>query len=169
MAHDTPGASSDSVRRRGLVRAPQDLLGGSSLVALALFALWASKDLGVGRLRAVGPGMLPRVIAMLVGLAGVALVAASLVKEGDPLGRWSVRAPLFVCLGAVGFALTIRSPGLVVAGPLVALVSGAASRETRFKELVVFAIAITAFCIALFRYALHLPIPILVIPGLVTI
>jgi hypothetical protein len=48
-------------------------------------------------------------------------------------------------------------------------VSGAASEETRPKELVVFAIAITAFCIALFRYALHLPIPILILPGVVTI
>jgi hypothetical protein len=33
----------------------------------------------------------------------------------------------------------------------------------------VFAVLITAFCVGLFRYALHLPIPILILPGIVRI
>jgi len=33
----------------------------------------------------------------------------------------------------------------------------------------VFALVITAFCVGLFRYVLHLPVPVLVLPGLVTI
>jgi putative tricarboxylic transport membrane protein len=138
-----------------------------SLVALAVFARWASAELEPGTLRSMGPGMLPRSIAVLVGVTGLALVVLSFLKEGDPLGRWPLRGPFFVALGVVAFALTIRSVGLAVAGPLVALVSGGASAETRWKELAIFAIAITAFCIGLFRYALHLPIPILVLPGFV--
>ena len=47
--------------------------------------------------------------------------------------------------------------------------SGAASPETRPVELVVFAVVMTAFCIGLFRYALGLPIPVLILPGVVTI
>ncbi len=166
----TDDARSGSPARRGArVRAPQDLVAGASLIALALFALWASRDLGGGRLGTPGPGLLPRAVAALVGLAGAGLVAASFVRRGEVLARWSLRGPLFVTLGVVGFALTIRTPGLAVAGPLVALVGGAASPETRFRELLVFALAITAVCIGLFRYLLHLPIPILVLPGLVTI
>jgi hypothetical protein len=138
-----------------------------SLVALAVFARWASAELDPGTLRSIGPGMLPRNVAALVGLSGLALVVLSFVKHGDPLGRWPLRGPFFVALGVVAFALTIRSVGLAVAGPLVALISGGASPETRWRELAVFAIAITAFCIGLFRYALHLPIPILVLPGFV--
>jgi hypothetical protein len=49
------------------------------------------------------------------------------------------------------------------------MVTGAASPETRFRELGIFALAMTALCVVLFRYLLHLPIPILVIPGVVTI
>ena len=154
-------------RRR--IRAPQDFAAGVSLVALSAFALWASADLVQGRLGALGPGMLPRAIAVLLGLVGAALVAGSFVWKGDPLARLSLRGPLFVVLGVVGFALTVRSPGLVVAGPLVVMVSGAASPETRYRELVVFALVITAFCVGLLRYVLHLPVPILVLPGLVTI
>ena len=166
----TEDARSVSPARRGRrVRAPQDLAAGASMIALALFALWASRDLGGGRLVAPGPGLLPRGVSVLIGLVGAGLVAASFVHRGEALARWSLRGPLFVTLGVVGFALTIRAPGLAVAGPLVAMVGGAASPETRFRENLLFAVGMTIVCIVLFRYLLHLPIPILVLPGLVTI
>jgi hypothetical protein len=149
----------------GRVRAPRDLLAGASLLALGLFALWASSPLDVGTRRAMGPGMLPRYAALAVGAAGLLLVVASLLKRGEGLGRWPVRGPLFVSLAIVAFALTIRTVGLALAGPLVVIVSGAASDESRPKELVIFAIVMTAFCIGLFKYALGLPIPVLLLPG----
>jgi hypothetical protein len=151
------------------VRGPQDVFAGASLLALALFALWASAELDAGTLRAMGPGMLPRATAILLGVSGLALVGFGLFKPGEPAARPGWRGPLFVCLAVVGFALTIRTVGLVVAGPLVAIVSGGASPETRPRELVVFAVVITAFCVGLFRYALGLPIPILILPGIVRI
>ena len=159
----------ESVRGGGRVRSPRDLVAGASLVALAAFALWAGADLDTGQLRAVGPGMLPRAVAALVGIAGLGLMVASFLKSGEALGRWALRGPVFVTLGVVAFGLTIRSPGLVVAGPLVVLVGGAASPEMRPRELAVFAVLVTAFCIGLFRYALGLPIPVLHLPGIFTL
>lgn len=165
MPQETPREPAAPVRR--LVRAPRDLLAGASLVALALFALWAGAGLEGGTLRAMGPGMLPRAVALAVGAAGVVLVALSLLRDGEALGRWPLRGPVFVSLAIVGFALTIRAVGLAVAGPLVVIVSGAASPESRPRELVVFAVVLTAFCVGLFRYALSLPVPVLILPGLV--
>jgi putative tricarboxylic transport membrane protein len=169
MTQDVPQLSSTPAPKRGRIRAPQDLIAGVSLMVLALGALWAAGDLSTGRLGAPGPGLLPRVVAVLVGAVGAALVSVSFLRQGEVLERWSLRGPLFVCLGVVAFALTIRAPGLCVAGPLVVMVTGAASPETRFRELALFALAMTAICVGLFRYLLHLPIPILVIRGLVTI
>lgn len=169
MAEDAGVGPPPAQRRSGLVRAPQNLAAGLCLLAVAGFALWASAGLPRGSLRAVGAGMMPRGVALLIAVAGAGLVAASLVRHGEALERWAWRGPLFITLAVVAFALTIRSPGLVVAGPLVAIVGGAASPETRPKELLVFGVVITAFCIGLFRYVLHLPIPVLVLPGVVTI
>jgi putative tricarboxylic transport membrane protein len=151
------------------VQAPQDLVAGVSLLAVSLFALWAASPLDAGRLSTPGPGLLPRVLAVMLGGAGVWLVVLSLVRPGESLGRWPVRGPLFIALSVVAFAVTIRTPGLAVAGPAAILVSGAASPETRWRELAVFAVAVTAGCIALFRTLLHLPIPIFVIPGWVVL
>jgi putative tricarboxylic transport membrane protein len=151
------------------VRAPRNLAAGLGLMAVAAVALQATARLDVGRLRAMGPGMLPRSVAALVGLSGLLLVAASFLRDGPPLGRWRLRGPLLVSLAVLGFAATIRSVGLVVAGPLVVFVGGAAAPDFRWKELVVFAVVVTAGCVALFRYALGLPIPVLVLPGIVTL
>ena len=147
--------------RRGWNRSPRE--------QLAAFALQATAHLDAGTLRGLGPGMLPRTVAAVVGVIGLAIVARALVRRGPPLGRWPLRGPLFVSLAIVAFALTIRTVGLAVAGPLVVLVGGLASPESRPRELVVFALVMTAACVGLFRYALGLPIPVLVIPGVVTL
>jgi putative tricarboxylic transport membrane protein len=161
-----PPAPAPAPRRTWLTK---DLLAGTVLVVIAASALFASAGLPSGTLRSVGPGALPRGLAIIVLLAGLAFVAAALARGGEPVGRWPLRGAVFIVLSLVAFALTIRSVGLAVAGPAIVIVSGAASSDTRPVELLVFALVLTAACIGLFRFALQLPIPVLHVPGLVTI
>lgn len=165
MDVDAPAAPAAPTPPRGRVRSPRDLLAGACLVALALLALGTGARLDGGSLRAMGPGMLPRAVALCLLVAGLALVAFSFFRDGAALGRWPLRGPLFVSLAVVAFSLTIRSVGLALAGPLVVVVGGLASEETRPRELVVFALVMTALCIGLFRYVLGLPIPVLRVAG----
>ena len=99
---------SEPPRHRGPVRAPQSLAGGILLIALAALALWLTRDLDQGTLNAMGPAMLPRWLAIGVGLSGLALLAFAFIKEGDALERWSLRGPVFVIGAILAFALTIR-------------------------------------------------------------
>jgi hypothetical protein len=162
------GISGAPPERRRAIRSPQDFAGGVALLVIAGVALWATRDLG-GRFFGVGPGLLPRGVATLLGLIGLVLVTTSFLKDGEALGRWPLRGPILVFVAVMSFALTVRTVGLAVAGPLVALIGGAASPETRFKELIIFAIVVTALSIGLFRYVLNLPIPILIIPGILVV
>lgn len=155
--------------RQGSGRAPQNLVAGLTLIALAALALWLTRDLPQGTLRAMGPAMLPRWLAVAVGLCGLALVVTGLLKAGDALERWSLRGPALVILAILAFALTIRpfslgpvtTPGLglLFAGPLAIFISGFASPEARPRELVILALALTAACMELFGDMLNLPIP----------
>jgi putative tricarboxylic transport membrane protein len=165
---EASGVSGAPTERRRAIRSPQDFAGGLALLVIAGIALWATRDLG-GPLFGVGPGLLPRGVATLLGLIGLVLVATSLLKDGEALGRWPLRGPVLVFIAVLSFAFTVRTVGLAVAGPLVALIGGAASPETRFKELIIFAIVVTALSIGLFRYVLNLPIPILIIPGILVL
>jgi putative tricarboxylic transport membrane protein len=144
------------------IQAPQDFVAGTSLVLLAVLALWASKDLVYGRITP-GPGCFPGAGADGAGHRPGAGVAR-LPPEGEA-SRWRLRGPFFVSVAVLAFALTIRTPGLAVAGPLVVMVSGGASPETRWRELAIYAVVITVACVLLFRTLLRLPVPILVIPG----
>ena len=169
MPGETEPVAESTATRRGAIRAPQNFVAGLALLATAAVAFAGASELGSGRFYAVGPGLLPRGVATLLAVLGGALLVGSLLKDGDPLGRWPLRGPIFVFLGVAAFALSIRTVGLAVAGPLVAMISGAASPETRPKELIAFAIVVTGLSVGLFRYVLNLPIPILIIPGILVL
>jgi len=169
VGDETSPRAEEPTRSRIRIRSPSDLLAGSWLLALAAFALWAGRGLDAGSLRAMGPGMIPRGVALTIAGVGLLLVGLSLLKDGGSLGRWPLRGPLFVTLAMLAFALTIRTVGLAVAGPLVVVVGGAASPESRPRELVIFGLVMTALCVGLFRYLLSLPIPVLIIPGVITL
>jgi Tripartite tricarboxylate transporter TctB family len=222
------------VSRIGPIRAPQNFFAGLALMGIAAFAIWATSDLSQGTLRAMGPAMLPRWLAIGVGLCGLGLAILSLFSSGDPLrlsdyaavitfaivlsvaaiaarivdavfyggtqgsnaffytvivlfygtillmfittfrnSGWlearGLRGPFFIVAGILSFAITIRLFGLVVAGPLAMIIGGYGTPEVREKEIIIFAAIMTAFCVGLFRYVLNLPIPILIIPGVIHI
>jgi hypothetical protein len=152
-------------RPGGFVRSPQNFFAGLALIAVAAFAFWAVSDLPQGTLRVIGPSMLPRWVAILIGAGGVILVVTGLIADGEPLERWHLRAPFFICAGLILFAITIRSFGFIIAAPLAMIVCGFATPEVRRLELAVFAAAMTAFSLILFVYFLEQPIPVLRIPG----
>lgn len=218
----------------GRIRAPQNFFAGLGLIAISAFAIWAVSDLSQGTLRAMGPAMLPRWLAIAVGLCGLGLAVLSLFSAGDKLrtsdysaflvfavllgiafisasiinaifydgsqraniffytiiilfygtilmmfiatfsrNTWleslGLRGPFFIVAGILSFAITIRLFGLMVAGPLAMIIGGYATSEVREKEIIIFAAVMTALCVGLFRYLLNLPIPILIIPGVIYI
>lgn len=224
--------STGSSRPQGRIRDQQNFVGGLGLLGFVLVGWIASENLALGGLSSLGPGMLPRVVLLLIAAVGVAMLVGSFLSEGPRvrladfsaliavaalvvaavvlgtiaaagglremfglpafaivfcllyaatliglliynkrvpgwLDRSGLRGPLFVVGGLLAFALTVRDVGLLVAAPLLAVISGAASHETRFGELIVFAIGMTLLCVGVFKYALNLPIPILVIPGVI--
>ena len=138
----------------------QDFAGGLVIIAVAGFAFWQASDLPIGTLGGMGPGMLPRSLAVLFGLLGTLLLVGSILSDGPPLGRWSIRGPLLVLAGVVAFGLTVRPLGLIVAGPLAIVIAALASDEVRWGETIPFGALMTAFCIGLFKFALGLPIPL---------
>jgi hypothetical protein len=226
--------SAPQAGRLGFIRAPQNFFAGLALIGIAAFAIWATGDLSQGTLRAMGPAMLPRWLAIGVGMCGLALAVLSVFSSGDPLrlsdyaavvtfavvlgiaaiaarvvnavfyggtqgsnaffytvivlfygtillmfittfrsSGWlearGLRGPFFIVAGILSFAITIRLFGLVFAGPLAMIIGGYATPEVREKEIIIFAAIMTAFCVGLFRYVLNLPIPIIIIPGIIHI
>lgn len=153
----THGTELDRDGRQFGIRNPQDFFGGLALVILALVALWATRELPGQQGFAFGPGTSPRLFAVLLGLVGAGIMVHGLLVLGPPLERWAIRGPLFVTAAVMVFAATIRPLGLVIATFLLVVVSAFGTAEVRWKETVIWAIALTAFCSVLFPYGLNLP------------
>jgi hypothetical protein len=141
------------------IKSGQDYIGGIILMALALFALWASSDLQGMRGFSFGAGTAPRMFGgLLVALsAGIALTG--LLNEGPALAHYSWRGPLFVMCAILFFALAIRPLGLVVSAFVSFMIAALGSHETRWGEAAIVGACLTIGCALLFPYVLGLPMP----------
>lgn len=142
------------------VRGPQDFIGGIALIAVAIFALWASSDLQGMHGFSFGAGTAPRMFAVLLLGLGAAVTITGLVTDGAHLAHYSWRGPLFVSLGILSFAVSIRPLGLLVSGLASFLISALGTPETRWTETIIVGVLLTAFCSFLFPYGLGLPMPL---------
>jgi len=144
-------------RKSAVIRNPQDFYGGLALVGLALFALWASRDLPGMHGFAFGPGTAPRLFAILLGIIGAAVAAIGFFTKGPRLEHYAIRGPLFITASILVFAATIRPLGLVISSFATIVVCAAATSEVRWIETIIWAAVLTLFCSLLFPYGLNLP------------
>jgi putative tricarboxylic transport membrane protein len=143
------------------IRGPQDFVGGLAMVAIALFALWASSDLQGMHGFSFGAGTAPRMFAVLLLGLGIAVTVVGLVADGEHITTYAWRGPLFVSLSILSFALAIRPLGLIVSAFASFLIAALGTPETKWKETIIVGICLTAFCSLLFPYALGLPLQML--------
>ncbi len=142
------------------VHGPRDYFGGLALLALALFAIWASSDLPGMHGFAFGPGTAPRLFSLVLGGAGVMVAVIGLFAEGPGLERFAIRGPLFITVSTIVFAIMIRHFGLVIASFVSIVVSALGSSESKWLETILWGAFLSAFCAVLFPYVLNLPMPL---------
>ncbi len=140
------------------IRNARDFYGGLVLIAIAAFAWWTTGDLAGSKGLTFGPGTAPRLFAGLLALAGVTVTLLGLLTDGPEVSRYAARGPLLVFASVLVFAGTIKPLGLVIATFITILVASVASAETRWRDILPWAAALTAFCAILFPYGLGLPL-----------
>jgi putative tricarboxylic transport membrane protein len=139
------------------VRAPQDFYGGLTLIALALFAIWAGSDLPGQHGFSFGPGTAPRIFASLLAVAGAIVAVGGLMADGPKIEGFAIRGPALICAGILFFSLAIRPLGLIATSYVTFMITIMATPEIRWRESLIAAAVMTAFCVALFVYLLQLP------------
>ena len=137
-----------------------DLAFGVFLVAVAAIALTATWNLRGGTASDMGPGYLPRAVALLLLGFGLVFSLRGLRRGGAGLAPVQAR-PVLVVLGAVAtFAGTVEQLGLALASLLTIVLAGFASREHRLLEGIVFGVVLAAAAVLLFIKVLALPVPV---------
>jgi putative tricarboxylic transport membrane protein len=154
---DTPSHEAGKSILPKWIKGPEDFIGGVALMAVALFALWASRDLQGMRGFSFGAGTAPRMFSVLLLALGFGVMLIGLLSKGPPLQKYHWRGPFFVSLAILSFAVAIRPLGLVLSAFSSFLIAAIGSPETRWMEAVIVGALLTLGCSLLFPYALGLP------------
>ncbi len=143
----------------GLLRVqnPQDVYGGMALILLSLIAFVASNDLPGMRGFAFGPGTAPRLFAFTLAIMALGVVIGGLLTQGPQISGYKLRGVIFIIGAILVFAATIRPLGLVIASFATMVICAAAADDVKWRETLIVAICVTAFCSVLFPYGLNLP------------
>lgn len=139
------------------VQNQQDVYGGMALILISLVAFVASNDLPGMRGFAFGPGTAPRLFAFTLALLAIGVVVTGLLTAGPDVTPYKIRGVFFIIGAILCFAATIRPLGLVIASFSTMLICAAAADDVKWRESLIVAVVITAFCSVLFPYGLNLP------------
>jgi hypothetical protein len=130
------------------------------LVALGALAFALASPLSVGTAAAMGPGYVPRGLAIIIMIYGVALGVRALFTGAVPFPGVEIR-PLLLILGSVAlFAVLLPVAGLALTSFALVLCAGYAAYDVRQRENAISALILAAFGVVLFVVALGLPIPV---------
>ena len=136
---------------------PQDFYGGMALILLSLIAFVASNDLPGMRGFAFGPGTAPRLFAFTLAILSLGVVIMGVLSPGPHVTPYKLRGVIFIIGSTLAFAATIRPLGLVIASFATMVICAAAAGDVKWRETVIVAACVTAFCAVLFPYGLSLP------------
>jgi putative tricarboxylic transport membrane protein len=79
------------------------------------------------------------------------------MADGPKIEGFAIRGPALICAGILFFSLAIRPLGLIATSYVTFMITIMATPEIRWRESLIAAAVMTAFCVALFVYLLQLP------------
>lgn len=140
----------------------KDLGAGTLFLAIGLFFTlnaWFKLPIGTGY--PVGPGFFPIALGILLCGFGIGMILKARHAGATGLGAISVRGLPLIVLAVLFFALTIERLGALPALLVSTFLAAMAPSDADWKSATVIALALTAFCVVIFIYALGLPYPVI--------
>lgn len=143
------------------IRNGQDFATGLFFILIGLGAYWVAIDYPMGTAMRPGTGVLPKALAWLLVGTGLILAVKSFLADGPRLTGWAWQPAIMITIATVAFALLVDRLGLVLTMLVSMTLAALGTPETRWREYVLFAIFMVALGVAIFIYALGMPIPVL--------
>ena len=137
-----------------------DLAFAVFLVALGALAEALAADLAIGTAASMGPGYVPRGLALLLMIYGAVLGVRALFtgRQAFPAIAWR---PLAMIGASVAlFAVLLPVAGLAITSFAVVACAGFAAYDVRLRENALLGLALAIFAVLLFVTLLGLPIAV---------
>lgn len=143
------------------IKAEKDFIAGLFYIVIASIFLWIGRDYKLGVASRMGPGYFPLVLGWILFGFGIISVIRSFFKEGAAFGSIAWKPLGLLTLALIAFALLITPAGLIIALPILVILSAFASKKSVYNiNSLLILIGLTLFCIIVFVKALGVPLPI---------
>lgn len=133
---------------------------GLFFTAFGLFIIWQSLQYPLGRAAQMGPGYFPLVVGILLTLVGLAVTATAMAAASEKLPPFEWRAAVAITAAIVASGLLLLTAGLLVAIPVLVVVSSLAVRRRSWPAVIATAVALTFMAWLIFIAGLGLRIPL---------
>jgi hypothetical protein len=145
------------------IKSQRDFFSGLMFVVVGVaFAIGAS-SYSMGSSAKPGAGYFPLILSVLMAILGAIVLFKSLTIEtegGDPIGAIAWRPLIVIVVAIAVFGATITTLGLVIAVPILILISSLAGDEFSWLGVIVNAALLTLFSWLIFIFGLKLTIPL---------
>ena len=144
-----------------IARNGKDFWAGIIYIVAGFGAWIISRDYGMGSAGKMGPAYFPTILGALLTVIGIISILRSFLKSGSPIGVVAWKGLALIVVSTLLFGMIVRGAGLIIALPLLVIVSAFASSRFSWKYSLAEAAVITVFCIVVFLKGLGVPLPIL--------
>jgi hypothetical protein len=145
------------------IKSERDFFSGLMFVVVGVVFAIGATSYSMGSSARPGAGYFPLILSVLMTILGSIVLFKSLTIEtegGDRIGRFAWR-PLLVIVGAIAlFGVTINLLGMVLAVPLLVVITSFAGEQFRWIGVAVNAVVLTIFSWLVFVVGLKLTIPV---------
>lgn len=148
-------------KRGGLNRLlTKDFLSGAMFIAFGLLALYFGQNLALGTTVRMGPGYVPRMLALIMMGLGAIICIIGLVAGSEPVEKPKWKPIVMVTIGIVCFALLFERAGLLPALIVLIGISSLGGEEFKLTEVIGNMVVLAIICTVVFKVGLGMNISI---------
>ena len=139
----------------------KDFLSGAMFIAFGLLALYYGQNLAIGTTVRMGPGYVPRMLALIMMSLGALICMVALVAGAEPVEKPKWKPITLVTIGIICFALLFERAGLLPALVVLIMIASLAGEEFNLKEVLANMVVLAIVCTLVFKVGLGMNITIL--------
>ncbi len=143
----------------------KDFLSGLMFIGFGLVALYFGQKLALGTTVRMGPGYVPRMLALIMMGLGLLICVIALVAGGETVEKPKWKPITLVTIGILCFALLFERAGLLPALIVLILIASLAGEEFKLKEVIVNMVVLAIVCTLVFKVGLGMNIYIVKMLG----
>ena len=145
------------------IKSQRDFFSGLMFIVVGVVFAVGATHYSMGNSAKPGAGFFPLILSVLMAILGAIVLFKALTIEtegGDPIGAIAWRPLLVIVVAITVFGATITTLGLVIAVPILILISSLAGDEFSWIGVVVNAVVLTLSSWLIFIVGLKLTIPL---------